>query len=63
MDRMQFVDQITALDLQIAKLREQMTPIRKSDIESDRLQHDHLRQKVQQLAEQKAELRIAFANS
>lgn len=63
MDRMQFADQIAALDLQIAQLRERMTPIRKSDVESDRLEHDHLRQKVQQLAEQKAELRVAFANS
>lgn len=63
MDRMQFVDQIAALDLQISRLREQMTPIRKSGVESDRTEHDHLQQKVRQLVEQKAELRVAFANS
>ena len=63
MDRMQFVDQIAALDLQISKLRERMTPIRKSDVEGDRLEHDHLQQKVRQLVDQKAELRVAFANS
>jgi hypothetical protein len=63
MDRMQFVDQIAAIDLQISQLREQMTPIRKSDVEGDRVQHDHLRQKVRQLVDRKAELRLAFANS
>jgi hypothetical protein len=63
MDRTQFVDQIAAIDLQIAKLRAQMTPIRKSDGDSDHTDRDHLRQKVRQLADQKAELRVAFANS
>jgi FtsZ-binding cell division protein ZapB len=63
MDRMQFVDQIAALDLQISKLRERMRPIRKSEVEGDRLEHDHLQQKVRQLVDQKAELRVAFANS
>lgn len=63
MDRMQFVDQIAAIDLQISLLKEQMTPIRKSVVEGDRMEHDHLRQKVQQLVDQKAELRVAFANS
>jgi len=60
---MQFVDQIAAIDLQISQLREQMAPIRKSDVEGDRLQHDRLRQKVQQLVDRKAALRVAFANS
>jgi len=63
MDRMQFVDQIAALDLQISKLRQQMTPIRKSDFDSDRTAYDHLQQQVRQLVDQKAELRVAFANS
>ncbi|HEX9462906.1 MAG TPA: hypothetical protein VGB82_09935 [Alphaproteobacteria bacterium] len=63
MDRMQFVDQIAAIDLQISQLRAQMTPIRKSEVEGDRLQQDHLRQKVQQLVDRKAELRVAFAAS
>jgi hypothetical protein len=63
MNRMQFVDQITAIDLQISQLREHMTPIGKSDVEGDRVQHDHLRQKVRQLVDRKAELRLAFANS
>jgi hypothetical protein len=63
MDREQFVDQIAAIDLQIAQLREQMAPMRKSDVEIDRVQHDHLRHKVRQLADRKAELRVAFANS
>jgi hypothetical protein len=58
---MQFVDQIAAIDLQISQLRQQMTPIRKSEVEGDRLQQDHLRQKVQQLVDRKAELRVAFA--
>jgi hypothetical protein len=60
---MQFVDQIAAIDLQISQLREQMTPIRKSEIDGDPAQHDHLRQKVRQLVDRKAELRVAFANS
>lgn len=63
MDRMQFVDQIAALDLRISQLRQQMTPIRKSDVDSDRTEHDHLQQQVRQLVDQKAELRVAFANS
>jgi hypothetical protein len=63
MDRMQFVDQIAALDLQISQLRQQMTPIRKSDVDSDRVEHDHLQQQVRRLVDQKAELRVAFANS
>jgi hypothetical protein len=63
MDRMQFVDQIAAIDLQIAQLREQMTPIRKGDVQADPLQHDDLRQKVRQLVDRKAELRVVFANS
>jgi hypothetical protein len=37
-----------------------MRPIRGSHIEGDRMQD--LRQKVQRLVEQKAELRLAFAN-
>ena len=60
MDRMLFVDQITAIDLEIAQLREEMRPIRGGHIEGDRMQD--LRQKVQRLVEQKAELRLAFAN-
>jgi hypothetical protein len=63
MDRMQFVDQIAAIDLQISQLREQMTPIRKSEVDGDPTRHDHLRQKVRQLVDRKAELRVAFANS
>jgi hypothetical protein len=63
MDRMQFVDQIAALDLQISQLRERMTPIRKSGVEGDRMEHDHLQQQVRHLVDQKAELRVAFANS
>ena len=63
MDRMQFVDQIAALDLQISKLRERMTPIRKNDVAGDRTEHDHLQQQVRRLVDRKAELRTAFANS
>jgi len=63
MDRMQFVDQIAALDLQISKLRERMMPIRKNDGTGDRTEHDHLQQEVRRLVDRKAELRLAFANS
>lgn len=63
MDRMQFVDQIAALDLQISKLRERMMPTRKSEIAGDHAERDHLQQEVRRLVDQKAELRVAFANS
>jgi hypothetical protein len=63
MDRMQFVDQIAALDLQISKLRARMMPMRKNDIGGDRTEHDHLQQEVRRLVDRKAELRVAFANS
>lgn len=63
MDRMQFVDQIAALDLQISKLRERMMPTRKSEIVGDHAERDHLQQEVRRLVDQKAELRVAFANS
>jgi hypothetical protein len=63
MDRMQFVDQIAALDLQISRLRERMMPIRKSEGTGDRTEHDHLQQEVRRLVDRKAELRLAFANS
>lgn len=63
MDRMQFVDQIAALDLQISKLRERMMPMRKNDLPGDRTEHDHLQQELRRLVDRKAELRIVFANS
>jgi hypothetical protein len=63
MDRMQFVDQIAAIDLQISRLRERMMPIRKSDDGGDRGDRDDLQRQLRRLVEQKAELRTAFANS
>ncbi|HJT08028.1 MAG TPA: hypothetical protein VJ747_13940 [Stellaceae bacterium] len=63
MDRMQFVDQIAALDLQISKLRERMMPIRKNDVDGDHTERDQLQQQLRRLVDQKAELRVAFANS
>ena len=63
MDRMQFVDQIAAIDLQISQLRQQMTPIRKGDGDSDRTAQDQLQQELRRLVDRKAELRVAFANS
>lgn len=63
MDRMQFVDQITAIDLQISRLRERMMPIRKSDDGGDPADRDDLQRQLRRLVEQKAELRTAFANS
>ena len=61
MDRTQFVDQIGTIDLQISRLREQMRPIRGEPVEGDRMQHDRLRQEVQQLVDRKAELRAELA--
>ena len=63
MDRMQFVDQIAAIDLEISTLRQQMAPMCKRDVDSDRAAHDQLQQQVRRLVDRKAELRIAFANS
>ncbi len=63
MDKSQLVDQITAIDLQISRLREQMRPIRGEAIEGDRMQHDRLQQEVRHLVERKAELRVALAKS
>jgi FtsZ-binding cell division protein ZapB len=63
MDRMQFVDQIAALDLQISELRERMMPMRKNGVEGDRTERDYLQQQLRRLVDRKAELRTAFANS
>ena len=63
MDRMQFVDQIAAIDLQISRLRERMMPTRKNDDGGDRADRDDLQRQLRRLVEQKAELRTAFANS
>ncbi|HEX6841053.1 MAG TPA: hypothetical protein VF113_05985 [Stellaceae bacterium] len=63
MDRMQFVNQIAAIDLQISTLRERMMPTRKSDDGGDRTDRDDLQRQVRRLVDRKAELRTAFANS
>jgi len=63
MDRMQFVDQIAAIDLQISTLRERMMPTRKTDDGGDRTDRDELQRQVRRLVDRKAELRTAFANS
>jgi hypothetical protein len=59
MDMTLFVDRITAIDLQISQLREEMKPIRYGHVEGEHMQR--LRQEVQRLVEQKAQLRAAFA--